>query len=175
VRYPESSAPRPDQSLEKLAFERQEWALIYFDDIVAIYVRRNGKNDSVIQRHEIRTIQPLQVSSYLDPIVKNEQQLRAFLDEMNTNLRDHPASFRGHFTLGMLAVKRGPAFLGEALNEFQKSVDLNPDFAPAWVNLGSIYLHLGRRAEAESTLKKALALEENPLALEQMKLLQQSR
>ena len=175
VRYPESPARRPDQSLETLAFERQEWALVYFDDIVVIYVRRNGKNDSVIQRHEIRTVQPLQVSSYLDPIVKNQQQLRAFLDEMSANLREHPASFRGHFTLGMLAVKRGPAFLGDALSEFQKAVELNPDFAPALVNLGSIYLHLGRRAEAESALKKALALEENPLALEQMKLLQKSR
>jgi hypothetical protein len=175
VRYPESPAVRPDQSLDKLAFDRQDWALVYFDDIVATYVRRNARNDRVIQQHEIRMVQPLQVSSYLDPIVKNEPQLRAFLDEMNANLRDHPASFRAHFTLGMLAVKRGPAFLGEALHEFEKAAELNPDFAPALVNLGSIYLHLGRRAEAEAALKKALSLEDNPLALEQLKLLQTSR
>ena len=54
-------------------------------------------------------------------------------------------------------------------------VELNPDFAPAYVNLGSIYLYLGRRREAEAALKKALALEENPLALEQMKLLGKMR
>ena len=94
---------------------------------------------------------------------------------MNANLRDHPSSFRSHFTLGMLAVKRGPEFLGEALQEFQKVVELNPDFAPAFVNLGSIYLHLGRRGEAETALKKALALEENPVAMEQMKLLEKLR
>jgi hypothetical protein len=175
VRYPESAAPTLDRSLETVAFERGSWALVYFDDVVAIYVRRNGKNDGAVQRYEIRTVQPLQLSSYLDPIVKDPEQLRAFLDEMSANLRDHPSSFRSHFTLGMLAVKRGPAFLGAALEEFQKVVELNPDFAPAYVNLGSIYLHLGRRGEAEAALKKALALEENPVALEQMKLLEKSR
>jgi hypothetical protein len=175
VRYPESAAPAPDRSMETVGFGRQEWALIYFDDVVVIYVRRNGKNDGVIQRYEIHTVQPLQLSSYLDPIVKDPEKLRAFLDEMNANLREHSASFRSHFTLGMLAVKRGPAFLGEALQEFHKVVELNPDFAPAYVNLGSIYLHLGRRGEAEAALKKALALEENPVALEQMKLLGKMR
>ena len=73
VRYPESTAPTPDRSLETLAFERQEWALVYFDDIVVVYVRRNGKNDRVVQRYEIRSVQPLQVSSYLDPIVKDQE------------------------------------------------------------------------------------------------------
>jgi Tetratricopeptide repeat len=175
VRYPESAAPTPDRSLETVAFERQNWALVYFDDTVVIYARRNGRNDSVVQRYEIRSVQPLQLSSYLDPIAKDPEQLRLFLDEMNANLRDHPSSFRSHFTLGMLAVKRGPEFLSEALREFHKVVELNPDFAPAYVNLGSIYLSLGRRREAEAALKKALALEENPVALEQLKLLRKLR
>jgi hypothetical protein len=64
----------------------------------------------VVQRYEIRSVQPLQVSSYLDPIVNDQGQLRLFLDEMNSNLHDHPSSFRSHFILGMLAVKRGPNF-----------------------------------------------------------------
>ena len=55
------------------------------------------------------------------------------------------------------------------------SVDINPDFAPAYVNLGSIYRHLGRNREAERVLRKALSLEDNPLARAQLDQLRRRR
>jgi hypothetical protein len=175
VRYPEQTPSRSDRSLDTLAFPRTDWGLVYFDDVAAVYVRRNGKNDSILVQKEIRTVQPLQLSSYLDDIISSPESLQAFSEEMNANLREHPSSFRDHFTLGILAVKRGPQFLNQALREFEQAVALNPDFAPAYVNLGSIYLHLGRFEEAERSLQKALSLEKNPFAEEQLRRLRRAR
>jgi hypothetical protein len=171
VGYPEHSPSRSDQSLDILAFPRNEWGLVYFDDVVTIYVRRNGKNDSVLREKEIRMVQPYQLSSYLVEIISNPEKLLAFNEEMNTNLREHPSSYRAHFTLGMLAVKRGSQHLKQAIQEFEQVVAIDPDFAPAYVNLGSLYMYYGRYDEAKRSFKKSISLEENPVAEEQLKIL----
>jgi len=169
VRYPEKTPDRPDQSLDVLAFPRNEWGLVYFDDVAAVYIRRNGKNESVLREKEIRMVQPFQISSYLDEIIVDPEKLQAFIEEMGANIREHPSSFRAHFTLGMLAVKRGSGHLEEAIQEFEKVVTFNPDFAPGHVNLGSIYMHFGRYNEARRSFQKALSLEKSPLAEEQLR------
>jgi tetratricopeptide (TPR) repeat protein len=169
VRYPEQAPARPESSLDVLAFPRNEWGLVYFDDVVAVYIRRNGKNDSILREKEIRMVQPFQLSGYLDGIAKDSGKLRAFSAEMDANLRDHPSSYRAHHTLGVLAVKRGPQYLEQAILEFEQAVSLNQEFAPGYVNLGSIYMYRGRYDEAKHLLQKALSLEKNPLAEDQLK------
>jgi len=161
LNYPEKVPSRPDNSLEVLAFPRTNWALVYFDDVVTIYVRRNRMNDAVIRNHEIHLVQPLQRSAYLDAIINDPVKLELFLDEMETNLRAHPDSFRAHFTLGVLSIKRGRDFLAEAERHFLQSIDVNPDFAPVYTNLGNIYMYLGRLAEAERMFQRALSLDKD--------------
>jgi hypothetical protein len=172
IKYPQSPPPAPELSLEKLAFPRSEWALVYFDDLAVIYVRRNGKNDEVIRQKEIKTVQPLQLSSYLDEVVQDPEKQRQFMEEMNANLRDHPASFRAHFLLGISAIKRGPRYLNLAIQEFQQASAVNPEYIPAYLNLGSIYMQLGRFSEARQAYRKVLALEDNEIARQQLGRLQ---
>jgi tetratricopeptide (TPR) repeat protein len=168
VQYPETAPATPEDSVESVAFPRAEWALVYFDDVAAIYVRRNGKNEAVIKQAEIRSIQPLQLSSYLDGILRDPDALRLFMKEMQENLRRRPASFRAHFTLGMLHAKRGPEFLGKAVSEFEQAVQHNPDFFPAYLNLGILYRRLGRISEARRAFERCLALQENLTARRQL-------
>jgi hypothetical protein len=169
VLYPEQSPTSPSRSLDKLAFARDEWGLVYFDDLVAMYIRRNGKNDLVLREKEIRMVQPLQLSSYLDGIIGDPEKLGEFSEEMNANFRDHPSSFRIHFTWGILAMKRGPQHFDQAIQEFEQVIDLDPEFTPAYVNLGSIYMYRGRYDEAKHLFQKALSMEKNSVAEEQLK------
>jgi len=175
VRYPEQVPTSSDRSLDTLAFPRNEWGLVYFDDVAAVYIRRNGKNDPVLREKEISVVQPLQLSTYLDETVNDPEKLRAFNDEMDANLRQHPSSFRAHFALGMLAVKLGPQYLEKAMKEFEQVVAINPDFGPGHVNLGSIYMYLGRFDDAKRSFQKALSLEKNPIAEEQLTKLRNRR
>jgi tetratricopeptide (TPR) repeat protein len=171
VRYPEQPPSSPERSLDYLAFPRQDWGLVYFDDVAAVYVRRNGRNDAALGG-EIRMVQPLQVSGYLDGIVADPAKLAAFVAEMEANARAHGMSFRNRFTLGLLALKRGPQYFEEARRHFQSSAAINPDFAPSHVNLGSVCLHLKRYDEAESAYRKALELGPNQFVEQQLRKLQ---
>ena len=162
-------------SLDQLAFPRSGWALIYFDEMAVIYARRNSRNDEIIRQREIRTVQPLQLSSYLDPIKQEPALARQFLEEMNVNLREHPSSFRARFLMGIFALKRGPEFLTEAVQEFQQAIACNPEYIPAYINLGSIYMHLGRYSDARQLYEQVLAREKNATAEQQLQILRRVR
>ncbi len=175
VGYPETPPPSPEASLEQLAFPRSEWALVYFDEIAVIYARRNGKNEEVIRQKEIKTVQPLQLSVYLDAILKDPEKQNRFLEEMNTNLREHPSAYRDHLVLGIFAIKRGPAFFPQAIQEFQQAAALDPEYAPAYFNLGNVFMQLGRISEARQAFEKALELTDSPVAAQQLSLIQGRR
>jgi tetratricopeptide (TPR) repeat protein len=172
VQYPDNPPARADQSLEVLAFPRPEWALVYFDDVAAVYTRRDACDPALLARWEIRMVQPLQRSTYLDTIARDPELTRLFLWEMQQHARTHPDSFRDEFLLGLFAVKRGSDFVADAVGHFERAVARNPDFAPGWANLGSIYLSLGRRSDARSAFEQALAIEDTPFVREQLTRLQ---
>jgi tetratricopeptide (TPR) repeat protein len=175
LNYPETVPTSREKSPEILAFPRSEWALVYFDDVVTIYLRRNRGNGEVIREYEIQLVQPLQRSSYMDAIIDDAAKLEQFLAEMAVQLRAHPNSFRAHFTLGVLSMKRGREHLGEAIEQFRRSIAVNPDFAPAYQNLGNIYLFRGQLAEAERMFRKALSLGKSAAAEEGLQRVRQLR
>ncbi len=165
--YPESPPIKAEDSLDSLAFPRSEWALVYYDDWITIYIRRNGKNDAVLGR-EIKLIQPLQLSTYLDDLVRDPRKLALFQNEIVANAAENPTSFRNEFTLGLLAMKSGSGNIAEALLHFGQAAAINPDFAPAHTNVGTIYLALGRFAEAREAFERSLAIEPNSFVRSQM-------
>lgn len=51
--------------------------------------------------------------------------------------------------------------LNKALDYFQKAVEINPDFAEAYHNLGIVYYELGNHGNAITELEKAVGLNSN--------------
>jgi tetratricopeptide (TPR) repeat protein len=100
----------------------------------------------------------------LDPNLALAEQVSGFLDLKGSHLEDAEMHFEhavmldpndalSYYGEGMVAVTRG-GHVGiptEAVGAFEKTVALNPDFAPAWYNLALIYV---LRPE---TMQKALA------------------
>jgi len=64
----------------------------------------------------------------------------------------YPDDERAHMLLGVFHF--GQQDFKTAAAELQKSVDIAPDFAPAYNQLGYAYRFLGRNSEAEETFKK---------------------
>ena len=49
----------------------------------------------------------------------------------------------------------------EAITEFQKAIDIDPDFVAAHVSLGAVYLEMGQLDDAATTAKAALRIDAN--------------
>jgi tetratricopeptide (TPR) repeat protein len=47
----------------------------------------------------------------------------------------------------------------EAIAEFQKAIDLDPDFTVAYISLGTVYLEMGQLDDAENAAKEALRID----------------
>ena len=64
-----------------------------------------------------------------------------------------------HFYMGMLQKSRGQA--ADAVMSFNRTIELNPSFAPAYANLGHALLLLGRVDEAMENVSKAMRISPN--------------
>lgn len=59
-----------------------------------------------------------------------------------------------HFLLGITYMQLNEH--NQAINHFQRAVNLKPTYAEAWNNLGQVYATKGQRAKAEEAFKRAL-------------------
>lgn len=71
-------------------------------------------------------------------------------------LGTNPNSWLAHNNLGILLALSGR--IDESLSEYQRAVELDPEYAEAHNNLANTYARLGRRDEAVSEYEKAIAL-----------------
>jgi Tfp pilus assembly protein PilF len=91
-------------------------------------------------------------------------------DDLEQAVAIYPSYVRAHNNLGVLLLKSGQKV--KAFVEFSKAVELDPKFAPGYVNEARVSISDGNFAEAEPALKKAL--EADPSALNAMRLLCQT-
>ena len=95
-------------------------------------------------------------------IVRN----RDWKDEISfftSTLKYHPKNARLYLNLGNTYYEKGD--VAKAIEQYQKSIDINKDYAVAYGNIGSAFLHEGKAKEAEKYLTKAVGLQQNyPIA-----------
>jgi tetratricopeptide (TPR) repeat protein len=88
--------------------------------------------------------------------------------EIGANAEPDPASPQGPRT-AFEWFERGCVFdaqagkAAEALAAYRRAVDLSPDFADAWCNLGTVHFHRGERPDARSCYERALAADADHL------------
>ena len=58
--------------------------------------------------------------------------------------------------------------LTEAISEFQKAIDIDPDFIAAHVSLGAVYLEMGQLDDAENAAQAALRIDADSQAARQL-------
>jgi tetratricopeptide (TPR) repeat protein len=81
----------------------------------------------------------------------------------HSTLRYHPSNARLHLNLGNTYMEKGK--VDKAIEEYQKSLEINSRYAVAYGNIGSAYLRKGDPSKGEAYLKKAVSLRYNyPIA-----------
>jgi Tfp pilus assembly protein PilF len=96
--------------------------------------------------------------------------VREAQDDLEQAVAIYPNYVRAHNNLGVLLLKAGLKV--KAFVEFSKAVELDPKFAPGYVNQAKVSISDGNFAEAEPALKKAI--EADPSSLSAMHLLCQT-
>lgn len=98
-------------------------------------------------------------------IMLGEKDRDAFEAELHPEMVDKSSEEKGakrHLHLGLTMIERGQP--ESALKEFETALSMEPDMAPALVNVGCLYIDMGRIDKAKEALEKGL--EEDPASVE---------
>lgn len=114
-----------------------DWALVYFDDTSAIYLRRWGSNQALIEQTEIKVAHPDRFFSAgrPDPLPAN---VETGITELSRLLALNDESYLVHFMLGCYLFQKGMGD-GSAARHLNRAVELNPEFGLAFLWRG-LYL-----------------------------------
>jgi len=125
-----------------------DWALVYWDDISAIYVERSEKHAAFLEQAYVFAVPP---DTPNPPMLRTPEGLaRAEMDYRKTLERDPDCVLA---LWGMAECLRRRGMLDDAITALERAVELAPDVAMLNFNLGACLLQTGRPNEAEGYLK----------------------
>ncbi|MDH5721468.1 MAG: hypothetical protein OEZ13_12750 [Spirochaetia bacterium] len=143
--------------------ENQNWALVYWDEISTIYLKRLPKYAEIIEKNEYTMFKPKYNDfSYLNADKLRQEPENILLQKMNreiqlnTNLQE-PRLAKA-FTLFSL---NSAKYQNEISNEILTCLKLSPDLAMEHSAAAFIYFQKGLVEEGKKEVKKALDLDSN--------------
>jgi len=154
-------------------YRDEQWALVYFDEMAAIFLERVPENEELIARYRIdlTTLErsgPAPLANVSDPtdfyLGRTDRGLALSglgldapaLAELEQADRENPRSFVTLTALGLLLDKRGES--ARALAAYERAVGVRSGYAPGRFWLGVAYLRQKRLAEGIAQLEKALSI-----------------
>ena len=70
-----------------LPLSQSEWALVYWDDISLVYLKRDGKYDSIIHQDEYHFVKPANGTKAIELLAKEIKQREPLIDELQRNIK----------------------------------------------------------------------------------------
>jgi hypothetical protein len=162
--------------LIKMLFNSNDWILVYFDDIAAIFIKNIPKNEHFIERFGIDR-NNIYTRGHVNTISGHVLPVSVFhtgnfytaigLDELAETeykkcIEQYPEYLEAHFALAELYARKG--LLEKAEEEYTCSLRIKPQFAGAHLGLADIYAQKGLLNEAIFSYKEALRIEPNLLS-----------
>lgn len=139
----------------------KNWALVYWDNISMVYLRRGGKNDPVIQRDEYRLIRPANHIRGVDPQLTDPMMRGRIIEELERNIRETDSAL-AHMFLAHVRTRTGSP--QEALRHLSKAME-NSSLSLrclAYEEEGAARRSLGDIPLSLAAYEKSLKLKESP-------------
>jgi tetratricopeptide (TPR) repeat protein len=156
----------PRGQAEANAFTPPNWALVYWDDVALVYVRRTPRLAALIERDEYRHVEPTKgVDALLPTLAGGAAAVEA---EIRRSLRHTPSSM-GHMLLGF--VKLQAREYDQAIAEFSRvhgysvSVDAAQGLAMAHWQKGNVAMAIDQYRRLVAAYPTAMMLYNLGLAL----------
>jgi len=129
-----------------------DWRLIYFDDLAAIFVAREGPDAELAERRGYRGLSLASLSE----VERDADRLKQALEEVDRAVREAPGA---GLPLVLRAMLRGGVGDEAAFaRDLAAATVRNPRFPDPWYRLGKYHLASGRAADARRELARAVAL-----------------
>lgn len=138
----------PVRMLVRLLRQDSRWHLVFFDDTSEIYVKEDGKNDSVIANYGASSATPFGKSLYKPG---QKEQARQEYQKMNA-LAPSAVTLNA---LGYMLLEVGT--FDQAKNLFVQALEVNPSSAAPKMNLAEIATKDNNWKQAIDLYKKAIA------------------
>ena len=141
--YPQAESWSP---LHRMASRDPGWTLVFWDDAMLIYVKRNPDHADLINEREYK---------YVNPVFPDlEIRLELFLGELARAQRDHENLLTPRLLAYQYHYRNGR--LDSAEFHIREGLKLFPDYGTFHNNLGNLLLAAGRVEEAVRSYRKAI-------------------
>ncbi len=149
------------------------WALVYWDDISLLYLRRGEKYSGLISRDEYTHVKPEMPFSTFMEAPRDEEERVLLIEELKRNIKETD-SVRARVFLGYVYYEDGSLDIAhECLSE---AISMAPKYADAHYALGVLYLKRGNLDMSEIHLNRYIKLKPSgPLAGKSLELLRKFR
>ncbi len=136
---------RPWATLPYTLSIRSDWSLVYWDNFVMIYVKKDGLNNKVVKKYGMDI--PY-VNDSIEGILRKvgPTKLLLLVREYEEAVRRHPDLLMGRFTLGMLYQAGGNCAL--ALNQWSEILKIDKRLGGAHYKSAECYKTLGNQVRA---------------------------
>lgn len=136
-----------------------DWALVYWDPVATVYVKRGPKNDDIIKRFEYRYARPNDLDfSYIDSYLFHEKDKIGYvIEELKRNNSTNPDNEESYMALAYIHYYRGRK--NTAMEELKKAIEINPNIGFAHSSIGELYREMGDKKMAEAAYIKALNID----------------
>ena len=134
----------------------ETWGLVYWDDFVAIYLRRGGGFDPVLEGSEMRLLPPFGGVEGLNILAQDATQVAAARRELDHVLRFEPGCQRALYLHGLISFYEGDSERAESELRWALALGPKPHVYDA---LARVLDSLGRQQEALELRRRAIDAE----------------
>lgn len=143
------------------ALSNPGWALVYWDDLSLIYLKRGGQYDSIINEDEYRFINPANNMSSIMLLLEDENNRTNLVRELKRNI-EQTGSSKAYAFLGSIYNKMGLYQQAiEAFSHVRAYPTIQDHLFDSYAGIGYAYCQLGKFDEALLVYRKALELWDN--------------
>jgi hypothetical protein len=134
------------RKIARILTDDPNWNLVFWDDYTQIFVRKDGKNDSILAQFGTKAATPYNKDPY-----KKGMEDQAFLEYQRMIGQADSAKSRN--ALGYLLLQKGEFEKAQA--EFEKATFVDPQDESPYMNLGELAVRAGNLDLAISLYQKA--------------------
>lgn len=141
-----------------LALQNPKWALVYWDDLSLLYLKRGGKYDHVINSDEFMLVKP--TSGINRERLRDAQYRSDFIGELLRNIKETQSS-KGNYLLGAAYTELG--YYEKAINSYLtvKDFPTTSHKVDAYNDLAYCFIQLGKLDESIVYSKRSLSIKED--------------